>query len=77
MLPDIHVGSNVAIHNHQTKLWDLYGMVTDIGPHRKYYIGLPSRILVRNRRLIHRRVPASIPPDSMSTGVDPHRDSTY
>ena len=48
-LPDIHVGSSVAIQNSPTKLWDIYGTVTEIGPHRQYYIRTHSgRVLVRN-----------------------------
>ena len=60
-LPEIRIGSNVAIQDSETKLWDIYGIVTDIGPHRRYYIKTQSgRVLVRNRRFLHRRVPASI-----------------
>lgn len=33
-LPEINVGMNVAIQNTGTKMWDIYGIVTDIGPHR-------------------------------------------
>ena len=61
-LPKIHIGSNVAIQNGETKRWDIYGIVTDIGRHRRYYIKTPSgRVLVRNRRFLRRRVPLSIP----------------
>ena len=61
-LPDINVGSHVAIQNHQSKLWDIYGVVTDIGPHRRYYVKTGSgRVLVRNRRFLRRRIPLSIP----------------
>ena len=61
-LPDIHIGSNVAIQNPQSKLWDIYGIVTDIGPHRRYYIKTGSgRVLVRNRHFLRRRIPLSIP----------------
>ena len=35
-LPDIHVGSHVAVQNPQSRLWDIYGIVTEIGPHRRY-----------------------------------------
>jgi len=63
-LPEIQVGSNVAIHNAKTKLWDIYGVVTHISPHRRYYIKTASgRVLVRNRRFLRRRIPASIPPN--------------
>ena len=61
-LPDINVGSHVAIQNHQSKLWDIYGVITDIGPHRRYYVKTGSgRVLVRNRHFLHRRIPLSIP----------------
>ena len=57
-LPLITVGSNVAIQNHNTKMWDTYGIVTEIGPHRRYFIKTHGgRVLVRNRRFIRRRVP--------------------
>ena len=61
-LPDIRIGSHVAIQNTQSKLWDIYGIVTDITPHRRYFIKTSSgRVLVRNRRFLRRRVPLSIP----------------
>ena len=69
-LTDIGVGSNVAVHNDETKQWDIYGVVVDIGPYRKYFIKLPSgRVLTRNRRFLRRRVPASLP--SAPTVVPP------
>ena len=49
-LPDITIGSNVAIQNPNTKLWDIYGIVTDIGPHRRYYIKTQGgHVLMQNR----------------------------
>ena len=61
-LPDITVGSHVAIQNSETKQWDIYGRVVDVGPFRKYFIKLSSgRVLTRNRRYLRRRVPLSIP----------------
>ena len=61
-LPEIHIGSNVAIHNGETKCWDIYGIVTHIGPHCLYYIKTSSgRVLIRNRWFLRRRVPLSIP----------------
>lgn len=57
-LPEIHIGSNVVIQNTITKLWDIYGIVTSIGPHRRYYVKTASgRVLARNRRYLRRRVP--------------------
>ena len=61
-LPDITVGPYVTIQNSETKQWDIYGRVVDVGPFRKYFIKLPSgRVLARNRRCLCRRVPLSIP----------------
>ena len=37
-LSDINIGSNVAIQNPQTKAWDIYGIVIEISPQRRYYI---------------------------------------
>ena len=79
-LPDIHVGSHVAVQNPQSRLWDIYGIVTEIGPHHRYYIKTTGgRVLIRNRRFLRRRVPASLskepecptPTDPISTGA-PH-----
>ena len=61
-LPDIDIGSHVAIQNPRSKLWDIYGIVINIGPYRRYYVKTGSgRILVRNRRFLRRRIPLSIP----------------
>jgi len=37
-LPDITVGSHVAIQKPRTKVWDIYGIVTEINPQHRYYI---------------------------------------
>ena len=51
-LPDIIIGTKVAIQNQCTKRWDIYGTVTDIGPNRRYFVKtLNGRMLVLNRRL--------------------------
>ena len=72
-LPEIHIGSKVAIQNQVTKLWDTYGTVVDIGPHRRYYIKTQAgRILTRNRRFLRCRVTASIP-ESDTTYQSPLR----
>ena len=80
-LPEIHVVSNVAIQNTSTKLWDIYGIVTAIGPHRQYYVKTASgRVLARNRRYLRHRVPlappggtagAPQPPQEASLGLNP------
>lgn len=68
-LPMITVGSHVAVQSHDTKLWDIYGIVTEIGPHRWYFIKTQSsHVLVRNRRFIRRCVPLA------PTSGTPQRD---
>ena len=52
-LPDIHVGSHVAVQNPQSHFSDINGRVAEIGPHRRYYIETTDgRVLVRNRRFL-------------------------
>ena len=52
-LPEIHIGSKVAIQNPETKLWDIYGTVADIGSFRHYYVKTAGgRVLVRNHRFL-------------------------
>jgi len=41
-LPNIQVRSYITIQNHETKQWEIYAIVTDIGPHRHYYIKTQS-----------------------------------
>ena len=46
-LPEIHISSNVAIQNGDTKCWDMYDKITHIDPYRHYYIKTSSgRVLV-------------------------------
>ena len=60
-LPDIQLGSNVALQNPRTKLRDIYGTVVHISPYRRYSIKTQGgRVLVRNRRFLRRRTPASL-----------------
>ena len=62
-LPDITVGTKVAIQDQCTKRWDIYGTVTNIGPNRRYFIKtLSGRVLVRNRRFLRKRLPISLVP---------------
>ena len=73
-LPEIHIGSNVAIQNGDTKCWDIYGKVTHIGPYRRYYVKTSSgRVLVRNRRFLRRRVPLSIPDHNIIQNEPPRQ----
>ena len=37
-LPNVQIGSSVALQNPHTKLWDIYSTVVDISPHRRYYV---------------------------------------
>ena len=60
-LPDIKKGTNVAVQNPVTKISDIYGIVTDINPHHRYFIRTQSgSILVRNRRFLRHRTPVSV-----------------
>ena len=69
-LPEITIGSRVALQNHETKRWDIYRTVTDITPHRRYFIRTQSgRVLVRNRRFLRCRIPPSIP--TLTTDILP------
>jgi len=56
-LQDIQVGSTVALQNPRTKLWDIYGAVVNISPHRRY--SHAGRVLVRNRLFLRFRSSAS------------------
>ena len=60
-LPDLQVGSHVAIQNTSSKLWDIYGIITAIAPHRRYFVRTQSgNILVRNRRFLRKRIATSV-----------------
>jgi len=59
-LQNIQVGSTVALQNPRTKLWDIYGTVVNVTPHRRYSVKTHAgRVLVRNRRFLRFRSPAS------------------
>ena len=59
-LPEIHVGSQVALQDPRTRLWDSYGVVIRVGQHRQYIVKTESgKVLTRNRRFLRRRVPLS------------------
>ena len=52
-LPDIHKGSYVVVQNPRTKLWDTYGVVIDIRPHRQYHVKTQTgKVWKRNRRFL-------------------------
>ena len=70
-LPDIRVGSHVAIQNPATKFWDIYGVVVDTGPHRRYYVKtVGGRVLIRNRRFLRCRKP-TVPLSPVTTPGNP------
>ena len=59
-LPELRVGSHVAVQDPHSKLWNLYGVVVDIGPYRRYFVKMTNgHILTRNRRFLRRRIPLS------------------
>ena len=58
-LPDLHVGSKVAIQDSTTKVWDIYGTIV-AHEGRRYFVRTGSgRVLVRNRRFLRKRTPMS------------------
>ena len=59
-LTDLKVGNSVAVQKSLSNLWDIYGTITSIGPHHRYFIKTHSgRVLVQNRRFIRKRLPLS------------------
>ena len=74
-LPELRTGSSVVVQNPSTKLWDIYGVIVDVGPYRRYYVKTMSgRVLVRNRRFLRRRVPlapVATKPSSITTPPPP------
>ena len=60
-LAELQIGNHVAIRNPTSKLWDIYGTIATVGPHRRYFVKTHSgRVLVRNRRFLRKRVPISV-----------------
>ena len=71
-LPDLSPGTHVAVQNPVSKAWDIYGVVTTISPHRRYFIRTQSgRVLVRNRRFLRKRTAISIYAPVEPTQVSP------
>ena len=73
-------GAQVAVQNPTTKAWDIYGVITAVGPHRRYFIRTQSgRVLVRNRQFLRKRTALSvcapptgyIPPSSPQQQLQP------
>ena len=75
-LPDIGMGSCVALQHPQTKMWDIYGTVVDIGPYRRYFVKTQSgRVLTCNHRFLRRRTAASLCPTPSEPMVGHHQDA--
>ena len=75
-LPDIQVQSQVALQSPRTKLWDVYGEVIAVGPHRQYTIKTSSgAVLIRNRRFLRRRTPLSSPPQQIQSTQPPEQQA--
>ena len=61
-LSGLQIGNHVAMQHPSTKLWDIYGTITEIGPHRRYLVTTQScRVFSRNRRFLHKRSPQYSP----------------
>ncbi len=71
-LPDLAPGAHVAIQNPTSRVWDIYGMVTAVSPHRRYFIRTQSgQVLVRNRRFIRKRTALSVYAPAVPTAAFP------
>ena len=72
-LPEIIIGSNIAIQNTSMRLWDIHGIVTVIGPHRHYFIKTASgHVLGRNCCYLRHCIPITSPTIVTET---PHLES--
>ena len=61
-LPQLAVGTKVAVQDHRTRKWDKYGTIVEVGRNRDYMIRLASgRVWRRNRRFLRRRYPVANP----------------
>ena len=76
-LPEIQMGSNVAVQNPRTKLWDTYGVVTSMGPYHQYYVKTgKGNVLVRNRCFLWCRAPVSVLEGDLSASQPPGSQAT-
>ena len=57
-LTDFCVGSNVALQNPVTKRWDIYGVISDIGQRRQYYIKTAGGTVFIHNAAFRHRLPA-------------------
>ncbi|KAF0307558.1 Transposon Ty3-I Gag-Pol polyprotein [Amphibalanus amphitrite] len=70
-LEPLAVGNQVSVQDDRTGRWDRYGVVCEVGPHRRYFVRLSSgRVLTRNRRHLRRRYGHAIP-DELAQCVPP------
>ena len=61
-LPQLAVGTKVAVQDHRTRKWDKCGTIVKVGRNRDYMIRLTSgRVWWRNRRFLHRCYPVATP----------------
>ena len=61
-LPQLAVGTKVAVQDHRTRKWDKYGTIVEVGRNRDYMIRLASgRVWRRNRRFLRRRYAVANP----------------
>ena len=75
MLPEIRIGSHVAVQNTVSKQWDIYGVVTAISPHRRYFVKTSNgQVLFRNRQYLRRRVPLLPPVTTLAPPSSPPAD---
>ena len=57
----LQIGNHVAIQNPTSKMWDIYGVITAIGPFRQYFVKPKSgRVLIQNHRFLRKRSPLSV-----------------
>jgi len=60
-LHELQIGNHVALHNPISRLWDIYRVVTAVGPRRRYFVKTKNgSVLVRNRRFLRKGIPVSV-----------------
>ena len=61
-LPQLAVGTKVAVQDHRTHKWDKYGTIVEVGRNCDYVIRLASgRVWQQNRRFLRHRYPVANP----------------
>lgn len=67
-LPEIQEGSQIALQDPRTKLWDVYGVVIRVGQHRQYVIKTESgQVLTRNCKFLCQHMSLLVQPTSRVT----------